>query len=236
MAARRAEPGEAYEVLKDPEKRKFFSPANYGIHITTAPAIERYATGALIDVGCGDMPYKDLILSKVQKYDTFDFERRAEGVTFVGDVQHMDMIAAESYDSAICLEVLEHVPDPFKGFDELARILKTGGVLILSVPHLSRLHEEPHDYYRYTKYALRTILETRGFEILELKERGGLFSFLGHQVSTAVVCLTWHIPVIKHVMFFLNKWLCVYPSRALDALLSGGGMFALGYTVVARKK
>jgi SAM-dependent methyltransferase len=182
------------------------------------------------------MPYRDLILSKVTQYDTLDVEKRVPEVMFVGDVQRLDMIADESYDSALCLEVLEHVPHPFDGFDELRRILKKGGVLILSVPHLSRLHEEPHDYYRYTKYALQTILEERGFEILQLTDRGGLFSFLGHQFSLGFVCLFWHIPVLKHIVFFLNKWLCVYPCYGLDKLLDKKRMFALGYTCVARKK
>ncbi len=224
------------EELRSPHDRRFFTAAFFGANKTTVPAIENYARGKMIDVGCGDLPYKEIIVKHVDRYDTFDIEKRVPEVMFVGDIQNMEEIADESYDSALCLEVLEHVPHPFDGFSELGRILKKDGVLIMSVPHLSRLHEEPWDFYRYTKYALKSILEERGFEIVEITSRGGLFSFLGHQFSTVFVCLFWHIPVIKHIVFFLNKWLCVKPCRWLDRHLDKKGMFALGYTVVAKKK
>jgi hypothetical protein len=103
------------------------------------------------------------------------------------------------------------------------------------VPHLSRLHEEPHDYFRYTKYGLHTLLEKSGFDVLEMHAQGSLFSFLGHQFSTIFVCLFWHVPILKHVIFFMNKWLCVLPCSALDDVIDKKRLFALGYTCIARK-
>ncbi len=101
------------EELKSSEQRMFFSPAAYCVHQATVSNILRYAHGKLIDIGCGDMPYKDLILDKVSQYDTLDIEKRVAEVKFEGNIQNMDMISDASYDSALCLEVLEHVPNPY---------------------------------------------------------------------------------------------------------------------------
>lgn len=221
--------------LRDIEKRKFFSPITYNSYQTVAPAILSYAYGKLIDIGCGDMPYKDLILGKVTQYDTFDVEKRVQEVKFVGDIQSMDAINDNSYDSAVCLEVLEHVRDPFRAIAEIRRILKKNGVLILSVPHLSRLHEEPNDFFRYTKYGVQSLLKNAGFEIVELTPQGGIFSFLGHQFSTIFVCLFWHIPIIKKLVFFINKWFCVKPCYLLDKCFDKKKILASGYTCVAKK-
>lgn len=222
--------------LKNPDKRKYFSADTYGCHITTVPAIEKYAKGRLIDIGCGDVPFKEYILPKVEQYDTFDIEKRTNEVKYIGDIHDMHMLKNSSYDTALCLEVLEHVSNPFQALKEIHRILKKNGILILSVPHLSRLHEEPHDYFRFTKYGLKTSLENTGFEIQNIKEKGGLFSFLGHQISTLFLCSLWHIPVLKHIGFFINKWIFVKFLVFLDNLTDKRKLFALGYTVVAEKK
>ena len=136
--------------LKTAKARSCFSPVLLGLYQSIKPAIERYAGGKLLDIGCGDMPYHDLIVKKTAQYDTLDVKARIEGVKYIGSVDKMDMIAAKSYDTVVCFEVLEHVPNPFQALEEIRRILKIGGILILTVPHLSRLHEIPNDYYRYT--------------------------------------------------------------------------------------
>jgi len=224
------------QELGDAERRKFFSPSAYGEYQEGVQTIPEYAYGKLIDIGCGNMPYKDILPDKVTQYDTFDIERRVPEVKFVGDIQNMDMIKDGSYDSAICIEVLEHVQNPFKAISEVYRILKQDGTLILSIPHLCRLHEEPYDFYRYTKYGIKFLLENAGFEVLKITPRGGIFCFLGHQFSTIFVCLFWHIPILKQLAFLANKWLCVKPCYLLDKIFDKNKLFALGYTCIAKKK
>ncbi len=170
--------------LSDPDQRKNFTPAMYAQYQVVVPVIFQYAHGKLIDIGCGDMPFKKFILKKTTQYDTIDVERRVPDVKFIGDIQNMAVLNDQSYDTAVCLEVLEHVPDPFKAMSEIHRIVKKDGCLILSVPHLSRLHEEPHDYFRYTKYGLQSLIEKAGFKVVSIVPQGGLFCFLGHQFST----------------------------------------------------
>ncbi|HLF24924.1 MAG TPA: class I SAM-dependent methyltransferase [Anaerolineae bacterium] len=221
--------------LRDSPRRRYFSAILLGQYRVTVPLIQKYATGALIDLGCGVMPYRSFIEDHVSRYDSLDPRPQLPGITYQADIQAMAQILDATYDSAICLEVLEHVPEPFKAMAEIYRILKPGGILIVSVPHLSRLHEEPYDFFRFTRYGLMSLFQTAGFEVVQIVLRGGLFSFLSHQVSTITLGLTWSIPLVRTVVFFLNEWLCVRPSYFLDAHLDRSGIFALGYTCVVRK-
>jgi len=223
------------QELSDAKDIMYFTPAALTEKTMTAKALSIYAHGKLIDIGCGNMPFKELVMDKVTQYDTFDAEKRVPNVKFIGDIQKMDAIVDSSYDCALCLGVLEHVQNPFKAIAEVNRVLKKGAIAIITVPHLSRLHEEPNDYFRFTKYGLKSLLEEVGFEVLEINPCGGIFSFLGHQFSTIFVCLFWHIPVIRKIVFFINKWFCVIPCYLLDKVFDKEKIFALGYICIAKK-
>jgi SAM-dependent methyltransferase len=223
------------EELASHDSRKYFSTATYADSIVTIPALRAHLHGKLIDIGCGDMPFKALIEELVIQYDSIDIERRVSDVKYVGNIQDMNMIDNDRYDSALCLEVLEHVQDPFKAISEIHRILKKGGKLVCSVPHLSRLHEEPNDYYRYTKYGLRYLFENSGFHVISIEPSGGIFCFLGHQISTLFLCPIWHIPFVKDIAFWINKWIFVKGLFTLDKLFDKKKVFALGYTCVVEK-
>lgn len=218
------------------ELRKYFSPSCYADSIVKLPALSAHLHGKCIDIGCGDMPFRSLIEKHVSQYDSVDMEKRVPDVKYLADIQDMSIIDSDSYDSALCLEVLEHVPNPLKAISEIHRILKKGATLVCSVPHLSRLHEEPHDYYRYTKYGLRYLFENSGFRIISIEPNGGIFSFLGHQLSTIFLVPVWHIPILKDVAFWINKWLIVKLFHTCDNFFDKRKIFALGYTCVVEKQ
>ena len=217
-------------------RRNYFSPAVLGLYHRLAPRLREHASGRFLDAGCGVMPYKELVVDFVDKYESLDIERRVPDVDFVGDIEHLQGFASETYDSILCSEVLEHVPRPDKALAELKRILKSHGTVILSVPFLGRLHDGPHDYFRYTKHGLRFMLERAGFRVSEIAVTGSIFSFLGHQVASLAVLTTYGIPVLREVVFWLAVTLCVLPCHWIDRLLPIRDRFPLGYVAVALRE
>ena len=79
------------------------------------------------------------------------------------------------------------------------------------------------------------MLTQAGFEVVELRSKGGLFCFLGHQFSTLLLGVVWGVPGIRQIVWQMNKWLITKPLYALDRVLDRKGLFALGYVVAARK-
>jgi SAM-dependent methyltransferase len=133
-------------------------------------SIARHATGVLLDVGCGERPFETYRTSRVSQWIGVDVPSnpRADIHAFAHDIP----VESETADTVLCTEVLEHVPDPSATIRELFRVLKPGGRLILTVPQYWPIHEEPYDYFRYTSFGLKRLLEEAGFEIVEQKRAG----------------------------------------------------------------
>jgi len=84
-------------------------------------------------------------------------------------------VSDESFDCAISTAVLEHLEEPVNALSECSRILKIGGIAVYTAPFIFNLHEEPLDFYRFSKYGLVYLFETTGFQILGLKALSGLW-------------------------------------------------------------
>ena len=131
--------------------------------ITLGKFIERHASSGLtLDLGSQAGPYSALFPNRV----SLDI-RPGPGVQIVGDAQALG-IGDGRFDVVLCTEVLEHLPEPQKAIDEMFRVLKPGGELLLTTRFLFPIHDAPHDYFRYTKYGLRYLL--RRFDVVELEE------------------------------------------------------------------
>lgn len=129
-----------------------------------------FIKGHVLDIGCGLKPYRDLFDSK--KYIGIDVENeghshKKEDIDFFYDGKIIPF-ENNSYDNAVCFEVLEHVFDPDLFLLEIKRVLKPDGHLLLTTPFIWNEHEIPNDYGRYSSYGLKYLLEKNGFELVKL--------------------------------------------------------------------
>jgi SAM-dependent methyltransferase len=138
------------------------------------------AGARVLDAGAGEAPYRELFAHA--DYVTTDWTlsphpgaRRADVIAPLDDLPIED----ETFDHVVCTQVLEHVADPVAVLSELRRVLRAGGRLWLTVPFVGELHEEPHDYFRYTAYGLRSVCERAGFGEVEVEPLTGYWTTLG---------------------------------------------------------
>jgi SAM-dependent methyltransferase len=157
-----------------------------GIHLIerSIAGLAPRLTGDLIDVGCGRQPYRPYF-KHATRIVACDFDGARGQVDFTCPA-HSIPVATASFDSVLCTEVLEHVPDPLAVWREFFRILRPGGHVLLSTPMYWPPHEQPYDFYRYPGHGLCYLASTAGFEIKELWPRGGRWALLG-QVGMHVV-------------------------------------------------
>lgn len=208
------------------------TPASKSLLDGLMPVIQTHCRGRLLDAGAGRGAYRDLLHDYVDEYIGLDVTA-SKATTAVGDAQKLPF-ASESFDTVFCSQVLEHVPEPWSAIADMHRVLNPGGYLILTVPHISWLHNEPHDYYRYTGHGLRFLLRKAGFEEIEIRPAGGLLSLFGHIFSTLWVNLSFGIPVV-HSLVKLWNLLWVKVLTWLDRHIEKKKVFALNYVCVARK-
>jgi len=144
--------------------------------------VTRYARGQFLDLGCGNAPYRSWFESRVDKYLTADFPPVSEAVQVACNSENMPFQDA-SFDTVLCTQMLEHVPHPWLAAGEMARILKPGGILILSCPQYWGLHEIPHDYFRFTPYGLRILFPENAWEWIEHRQQGSTWA--------VIACCLW---------------------------------------------
>ena len=125
-------------------------------------------SGALLDVGCGQKPYRALF--EVDEYIGLELDTPENRARKLADCYYDGSrfpFEDARFDGIVCNQVLEHVFDPQGFLGELRRVLRPGGKLLLTVPFVWDEHEQPWDYARYTSFGLRDLLEAGGFTVLE---------------------------------------------------------------------
>lgn len=125
-------------------------------------------SGRLLDVGCGTKPYQALF--QVEGYVGLDIDSETTRKRGIADKLYDGgkfPFSDAEFDALLCNQVLEHVFNPDEFIDEINRVLKPGGKLLLTVPFVWDEHEQPYDYARYSSFGLRALLEKHGFKILQ---------------------------------------------------------------------
>jgi SAM-dependent methyltransferase len=154
--------------------------------------------GRMLDVGCGVQQYRKFV--HCRQYCGIEWSL-ADRPPVVADVTRIPF-RDRAFDSALCTEVLEHLPDPCRCLKEIHRVVKPGGTVLFTVPMTMYTHCEPYDFYRYTQYGLRHLLEKHGFKIRELRRLGGVVSVMAsHAISLGCDAIANCLDksVLKHV-------------------------------------
>ena len=214
-----------------------------------------YLHGHLVDLGCGDVPYYEWYKDEVNKITCVDWSRGGHGTKHTdifADLNKPLPLTTESADCVLLTSVLEHIHEPELLLKEIQRILRKGGYLILSVPFLYHLHEEPFDYYRYTPHGLRHLAKKTGLGIISLTHYGGAFGVLVDETSKIsqsiidITCKSSQNPFlsnIKSVGYKILRWFqqflfFVFKQRGVLRILERLRLtqrMALGYVAVFSK-
>lgn len=214
---------------------RMLSGTTYALWAAARPLMAAHCRGIALDAGSGRGAWRRVILHTATAYESIEVAPRHDHVpTWIGDLCDMPQVPEARYDTIVCHQVLEHVRRPAAALEHMRRVLKPGGALIISVPHLSRRHELPHDYFRFTQEGLGSAMSDAGFIVEHIVAYGGLLAFLHHQVSMIVPGLLAGVPLLGRFLVTLNapvSWGVV----KLDELLDRTRLLPAGVIAIGRK-
>jgi SAM-dependent methyltransferase len=207
------------------------------------------AGGRILDAGAGELKYRPLCrhLAYVsQDFGRYDGAGDGRGLqTGPRDGDSVDLVCDivaipepdQSFDAVLCVEVLEHLPDPLAALRELSRLLKHGGKLVLTAPFCSLTHYAPYHYASgFNRYFYEQHLPALGFRIEHLEANGNFFEYLAQELRR-----TGDVAA-KHAATALDQ----RQRRTLDAALEvleilsqrdrgSAELLCYGFHVLARK-
>ena len=199
--------------------------------------IRQHAKGKLLDLGCGKVPlyiaYKDYVSDNI----CVDWENtlhKNEYLDFECDLTKALPFTDGEFDTIILSDVLEHIPEPEDLWKEMSRILSIGGKVIMNVPFYYWLHEQPHDYYRYTKFALQRFVEGSGLRLIQLDSIGGTPEIMADIFAKNIL----HVPKIGRPLAMFAQWLTMsFISTKFGKKVSeaNNDIFPLAYFLIAEK-
>ena len=203
------------------------------------------AGSRVLDVGAGTCPYRSFFAHC--EYKTQDFKKykgiKKTGGTEYGDIDYVSDVTSipvpdASFDVVLCTEVLEHVPEPVRALEEMARVLRPGGRLLITAPLCSGLHELPYHYYGgMSKQWYVHFMPRCGLALCEIVPNGGFFKLLAQECTR----VAWTMPQHRHLhgqdAAFIQQLFREWLPRYLFALEGDCfiDQFTAGYHVEALK-
>jgi len=204
-------------------------------------ALEQFAAtlpagSRILDAGAGEarhaalFPHQNYIAVDLAVGDpTWNYRK----LDCIADLAALPFAPAK-FDAVLNIVTLEHLPHPARALDEMARVLRPGGRILLVAPHEWELHQAPHDFFRYTRHGLEHMLTEAGFTELSIIPAGGYFRLLSRRL-------------LNGLQFFQGgaRWLLFVPAALLlipPALILPGfdaldreKNFTLGYVCTAKR-
>jgi SAM-dependent methyltransferase len=194
-------------------------------------------TGRVLDVGCGQMPFR-LLLTPGTQYTGIDVPQASSfGMQASPDILHFDGTTIpfpdDHFDALLCTEVLEHAEQPDTLIAEMHRVLKPGGSLVLTVPFAARVHHVPYDFHRFTRFQLARMFAA--FGNVQLEERGNDLAVIANKI---IVATFRQLTVLRAPLLLIG-----IPAALAALVLAhlslwfgwGSKLDPLGYGLIARK-
>lgn len=199
--------------------------------------LRHHAKGKLLDLGCGKVPlyaaYKEFITDNIC-VDWSNTFHKNEYLDYELDLTKKLPFNDNEFDTIILSDVLEHIPVPELLWREMTRILTMNGKIIMNVPFYYWLHEQPHDYYRYTEFALRRFAQNCGLRLVQLEPTGGAPEIMTDIFAKNIL----RLPKVGRSLALIAQWVTLRFIRTkLGKRISvaTSSNFPLGYFLVAEK-
>jgi ubiquinone/menaquinone biosynthesis C-methylase UbiE len=192
-----------------------------------------------LDVGCGDRPYEHLfekgkyvgidvsVSGRVAKFKKPDLFYDGTNIPF-GD---------NYFDLVICTQVLEHVSNPLLLIQEMARVCKPDGGVIISLPFVYPEHEVPFDYFRFSSFGTINLIENSGLVVQSIQKDSTAMETLA--VIANVFIVSNLVPKVRGAGHLIALLLC-FPIQLISLLLSkilpDNGQLYLNLVIHAKRK
>ena len=152
------------------------------------PWVARHAAGTVLDVGCAHSTIRSHL--RCDRYYGLDYPATATHLygtrpDIFGDASRLP-VADAAVDTVLLIDVVEHLREPGAALREAARVLKPGGRLLMTVPFAYPLHDQPHDFQRWTTHGVAHQLEQAGLRPVAIEETGNAVAVAAGNLSMAL--------------------------------------------------
>lgn len=194
-----------------------------------------FLKGRILDVGAGSYNRYGSYF-KAAEYVRMNMEL-GPGTQLTGRAEKIPVANAE-FDGIVCTQVLGDIFDVRKALAEFNRVLKVGGRVLLTESLIDPLHDEPHDYWRFTRHAMQRLFEEAGFKVLALERVGGYFSTMAqlrtrYTIEKHSLYTAWYSRAASFLFKLKGKWALWRDARDESP---ANKLFAQGWIIVAEKK
>jgi SAM-dependent methyltransferase len=192
-----------------------------------------HARGRLLDLGCGKVPLYAAYAPLVSEVTCVDWVP-GEYIDLTCDLSQPLPFASARFDTIILSDVLEHVPEPELLWREMTRVLAPQGKVVMNVPFYYSVHAHPHDYYRYTNFALERFAKLNDLRLVQLQALGGIVEIMADLVAKSLSKLRWVGPPLAMLtQATVGAFGRTRPGRRVAEVSSRH--FPLGYFMVAQR-
>ena len=203
----------------------------------------------ILDVGAGEQRYKKYCMHlDYTSQDFCQYTGMGNGSGLQNekwDVSKIDIVSdiinipveSHSFDAILCTEVFEHIPDPISALKEFSRILKPGGILILSAPFCSLTHMAPYHYYSgLNRYWYEYFMPKNNFEIVTIESNGNFFEYI---MQESFRCNSVYREYFGKPLSILWLGICYLFGRKMHKISNNNNksdeLLCFGYHVVAKR-